>query len=64
MPDTLTQFARRALADMIGLYYDGGLSNATKETIIELYDALKEKGEDVSDYQDDYRSIIEDIGEG
>jgi hypothetical protein len=61
MQDKLTQAARCALADLIGLYYEGGLSDPAKKTITELYEALKDKGEDVSDYQGDYANVVEDM---
>ena len=63
MPDKLTQAARCALADLIGLYYEGGLSDPAKKTIIELYEALKDKGEDVTDYESDYGNVVEDMDE-
>ena len=48
MADKLTQIVRCALADLIALYYEGSLSDPAKQTLIELYEALKENGEDVS----------------
>lgn len=63
MADKLTHVVRCALADLIGLFYEGGLSNAAKRTITELYEALKEKGEDVSEYEEDYGNVVEDMGE-
>ncbi len=63
MPDKLTQVARCALADLIGLYYEGGLPDAAKKTITELYQSLKDQGEDVSDYDADYGNVVEDIDE-
>lgn len=63
MPDKLTQAARCALADLIALYYEGGLSDAAKKTITELFEALKEKGEDVSDYEEDFGNVVEDMDE-
>ena len=63
MQDKLTQAARCALADLVGLYYEGGLSDAAKKTITELFQALKEKGEDVSDYEEDYANVVEDLDE-
>lgn len=63
MADKLTQVVRSALADLIALFYEGGLSDAAKHTIIELYEALKEKGEDVSEYDADYGNVIEDLDE-
>ena len=62
-PDKLTQVVRCALADLIGLYYEGGLSNPAKQTIRELYEALKEKGEDVTEYEEDYANVVEDMDE-
>ena len=61
MPDKLTQAARCALADLIGLFYQGGLPDPAKKTIIELYEALKEKGEDVQDFEADYYNVVEDM---
>ena len=49
MADKLTQVVRCALADLIGLFYEGGLSDPAKVTITELFEALKENGEDVSE---------------
>ena len=63
MADKLTQVVRCALADLIGLFYEGGLSDPAKKTITELYEALKEKGEDVSEYDADYGNVIEDLDE-
>lgn len=63
MADKLTQVVRCALADMISLYYEGGLTNDAKRTITELYEALKENGEDVSEYEGDYGNVVEDIDE-
>jgi hypothetical protein len=59
--DELIQVFRCALADLIGMYYEGGLSKATKKTITELYQALKERGEDVSEYEADYANVVEDM---
>ena len=63
MPDKLTKAARCALADLIGMYYESGLPNAAKKTITELYDALKEQGENVQDYEADYGNVVEDMDE-
>jgi len=60
----LTQVVRCALADLIGLYYEGGLTNDAKKTLIELYIALKENGEDVTEYEADYTNVVEDLDEG
>lgn len=61
MTDALTQIVRRALADMIGLYFEDGLTDASKQTIIEFYKALKEKGEDVTEYEQDYATVVDDV---
>jgi len=61
MADTLTQVVRTALADLIGMYYEGSLSNDAKTTITELFEALKEKGEDVTEYEEDYANVLEDM---
>jgi hypothetical protein len=63
MPDKLTQAARCALAELIGLFYEGGMSHTGKKTIIELYESLKDKGEDVQDYDTDYGNVVEDMDE-
>lgn len=63
MADQLTQVVRSALADLIGLFYEGGLSDPAKETIIELYEALKENGEDVTEYEADYANVLENMDE-
>ena len=64
MADKLTQVVRCAMVDLIGLFYEGGLSNAAKKTITELYEALKEKGEYVSEYEEDYGNVVEASDEG
>lgn len=48
----LINAARCALADLVGLQEDGTLEGniPAKKTIIELYHALNDAGEDVSDY--------------
>jgi Ca2+-binding EF-hand superfamily protein len=45
--------ARCALADLIYCVciYDDDLEDDTMLTVVELYDSLKELGEDVSDYE-------------
>ncbi len=63
MADKLTHVVRCALADLFCLFYEGGLSNPAKKTITELYEALKEKGEDVSEYDADYANVVEDVDE-
>lgn len=63
MSAKLTQAARCALADLIGLFYEGGMPDSAKKTIVELYDALKDMGENVQDYQEDYGNVMEDIEE-
>jgi hypothetical protein len=54
MQTSLTQAARCALAELIALHYESGLSATGKRTVVDLHDALKEHGEDMVDYQDDY----------
>ena len=63
MPDKLTQAARCGLAELFWQYYEGGLPVAAKRTIIDLHDALKEAGEDLLDYVEDYRTVVEDMTE-
>jgi hypothetical protein len=63
MTDKLTQAARCGLAELFWQYYEGGLPDAAKRTIIELHDSLKEAGEDLLDYEDDYRNVVEDMTE-
>jgi hypothetical protein len=63
MPDKLTQAARCALAELIGLFYEGILTETAKKAIVELYQALKEKGENMKDYEEDYGNVMEDIEE-
>ena len=63
MADKLTQVVRCALADLIGLFYEGGLSDPAKVTITELFEALKENGEDVSEYEEDCGNVVEDMDE-
>jgi hypothetical protein len=54
MQTSLTQAARCALAELVAVFYEGGLSATGKRTVVELHDALKEYGENMVDYQDDY----------
>lgn len=63
MTDRLTQAARCGLVELLWQYYEGGLSDAAKKTIIELFEALKENGEDVSEYEEDYGNVVEDMDE-
>ncbi len=63
MQDKLIQAARCALANLIGLYYEGGLPDHAKKTITELFAALKEKDENMQDYEEDYANVVEDIEE-
>lgn len=39
------------------------MSDPAKKTITELYEALKENGEDVSEYEEDYANVVEDMDE-
>lgn len=61
MNDKLTQSARCALAELFWQYYEGGLPDPAKRTIVELHDALKEVGEDLVDYEQDYLNVVEDM---
>jgi hypothetical protein len=63
MADKLTQAARCALAELIGLFYEGGLPLSAKKAIVELYEALKEKGESVKDHDEDYANVVENLDE-
>ena len=49
---TLKTAAKCALADLVGLYEQGSLDDwAMMQTLVDLYDALKTEGENVSDYE-------------
>lgn len=63
MADNLTQVVRYALADLIAMYYEGNLSIAAKKTITELFEALKENGEEVTEYETDYANVLDDLNE-
>lgn len=59
MADILIQVVRTALANLIGMHYEGSLSKAAKNTLTDLFEALKEKGEDVTEYEEDYANVLE-----
>ncbi len=61
MADQLTQVVRCALANLIGLYHEGNLSKDAKSTLTELYEALKAKGEDVTEYEQEYANVVDDV---
>jgi hypothetical protein len=37
--------------------------NSAKKAIVELYEALKEKGENVKDHDEDYANVIDNLDE-
>ncbi len=59
----LQQAAFEALADLSGMYLEGGLSDAAKRTLLHLYEALDAEGLTVSDYAEEYEAAKEDVGE-
>ena len=59
----LIQAARCALADLAGMYWEGGLGIPQKKTLVELFDALSESGENVGDFQDEYEAAKDDVAE-
>lgn len=61
MADHLTQIVRSSLANLIGMYHEGNLSRDAKDTLIELFESLKEKGEDVTEFEEAYANVIEDM---
>jgi phosphoenolpyruvate synthase/pyruvate phosphate dikinase len=63
MQDKLIQAARCALSELIGLFHEGSLPLSAKKAIVELYEALKEKGENVQDYDEDYADVVENLDE-
>lgn len=60
MTNPLTHVVRRSLANLIVMYRQGNLSRDGKDTLTELFEALKEKGEDVTEYELVYRNVIEE----
>jgi hypothetical protein len=60
MTDALTHVVRSSLANLIGLYHEGNLSRDAKKTLTELVEALMEKGEDMTEYKQDYANVLED----
>ena len=61
MQDNLIQAARCALAELIWQYYEGGLPDTAKRTIVELYDALRANGENMVDYEEDCGVVMQDL---
>lgn len=59
----LIQAAKCAMADLIGIWNDCGLGESAKQTVVELYYALLEWDEDVSDYQSSVESIKNELKE-
>lgn len=56
--DKLILAARCALADFVGIYEEAGLGEESQKTLCELYEALQEKGEDVSSYKEVYEYCL------
>ena len=49
--------AKCAMADLIGLFNEGGLPKEAEKTIVELHTALAADGVDVSDYDADVANV-------
>jgi hypothetical protein len=53
--------AKCAMADLLGQYEGGGLDDAAKRSICLVYDALREEGIDMSDYEFEVENVRRDL---
>jgi hypothetical protein len=61
----LQQAAMEALAEFAGMYWQGSLSNAAKQTMVGLYLALYSEGVfGVADYTREFRAAKFDLANG
>ena len=58
MNENLTQAARSALAELIAVHYEGGLTATGRRTVVDLHDALQATGENLVDYEEDYANVV------
>ena len=58
MNEQLTLAARCALAELIALHYEGGLTATGRRTVVDLHDALQATGENLVDYEEDYANVV------
>ena len=58
MNEKLTLAARCALAELVGLHLEGCLPETGERAILDLYQALKERGENMVDFEEALESSV------